>query len=635
MSGSPAPHRGRRLRRLRRAFLWAAIAVAVLATAVALALRPHPEPYSPGADPGANAEITRGLARDLPPDLPPIRLTDAATYAGVAFRHFPGRRSTQLPEDMGSGAAWGDYDDDGDPDLFLVNLAGPLPRGPGGRGDAEAASAKSALFRNDGNGRFTDVTAASGAGVGGIGMGAAWGDYDGDGRLDLAVTRYGTNVLLRNRGDGAFEDVSDASGIAGSAGFWTGASWADFDRDGDADLYICGYVRYRFDAADATHESRQYKAIVPYTLNPSTYPPERNLLLRNDGGRFSEIAKGAGVDNLTGRSLSAAWADFDADGWPDLYVANDVSDNAMFRNLGNGRFHDVSHSAWVADYRGAMGLAVGDWENDGDLDLFITHWIAQENALYVNQLGVIASSPAEPLHFVDLADMNGLGQIALDFIGWGTGFIDLDNDGRLDLFAANGSTFQREDDPSRLIAMRNQLFWNGGPDRGFFEIGAAAGEALAVENVARGAAFADYDGDGDEDIALVVHGGDFRLLRNDSERQGGALRLVLRGPRTRPASAPLRTSTFALGARVTLTAGGTRQLREVGTGPSYLSQRPPGEVHFGLGSAAAIERIEITWPDGSLQTLAGLPPNSIVTIVQGEEAAVRSIAGVRPLALGP
>jgi hypothetical protein len=623
------------LRRLRRIFLFVGIAAAILATALALALRPHPVPYAPGADAGANAEITRGLTRDLPPDLPPIRLSNAAADAGISFRHFPGRRSTQLPEDMGSGAAWGDYDNDGDPDLFLVNLAGPLPRGPEDPRETDAATAKSALFRNDGEGRFTDVTDLSGAGVGGIGMGAAWGDYDGDGRLDLAVTRYGTNVLLRNRGDGTFADVSAGTGIAGSEGFWTGASWGDFDRDGDIDLYVCGYVRYRFDPADASHESRQYKAVVPYTLNPSTYPPERNLLLRNDGGRFREVAKGAGVDNLTGRSLSAAWADFDNDGWPDLYVANDVSDNGMFRNLGNGRFQDVSHSAWVADYRGAMGLAVGDWENDGDLDLFITHWIAQENALYVNQLGVIAASPAEPLHFVDMADVNGLGQIALDYIGWGTGFLDLDNDGRLDLFAASGSTFQRDDDPARLVPMKNLLFWNAGVDRGYFEIGATAGVALAVENVARGAAFADYDGDGDEDIALVVHGGDFRLLRNDSERQGGALRLVLHGPRTPQASGALRTSTFALGARVAVTAGGTRQIREVGAGPSYLSQGPPGEVHFGLGSATAIDRIEITWPDGSTQTLPGPPLNSIVTIVQGEKPVVGSIGGARSLALGP
>jgi len=631
MTGDSAPNRGRRLRRLRRNLLFAGIATALAATALAIALRPRPEPYAPGADAGANAEITRGLARNLPPDAPPIRLSDAAADAGIAFRHFPGRRSTQLPEDMGSGAAWGDYDDDGDPDLFLVNLAGPLPREPQDSRGGEAAAGLSALFRNDGDGHFTDVTTLSGAGVGGIGMGAAWGDYDADGRLDLAVTRFGTNVLLRNRGDGTFDDVSAATGIGAPEGFWTGAAWADYDRDGDVDLHVCGYVRYRFDPADASQTSRQYKAIVPYTLNPSTYPPERNLLFRNEGGRFREVAKDAGVENLTGRSLSAAWADFDNDGWPDLYVANDVSDNAMFRNLGNGRFADVSHSAWVADYRGAMGLGVGDWENDGDLDLFITHWIAQENALYVNQHGVIASSPTEPMHFVDMADVNGLGQIALDFIGWGTGFLDLDNDGRLDLFAANGSTFQREDDPTRLVPMKNQLFWNAGADRGFFEVGAAAGEAFAVENVARGAAFADYDADGDEDIALVVHGGDFRLLRNDSERQGGALRVVLRGPRTRQAPSRLRTSTFALGARVTVTAGGIRQIREVGAGPSYLSQGPPGEVHFGLGSATTIDRIEILWPDGSTQALPGPAPNSVLTIVQGEEPAIDRVGPHAPV----
>jgi tetratricopeptide (TPR) repeat protein len=459
-------------------------------------------------------------------------------------------------------------------------------------------------------------------------MGAAWGDFDGDGRIDLFVSRFGTNLLFRNKGDGTFEDVTAATGVGAPEGFWTGASWADYDRDGDLDLYVCGYVRYTFDAALAGQTSMQYRAVVPFTLNPSTFPPERNLLFRNDDGRFREVGRAAGVDNPTGRSLSAAWADFDADGWPDLYVANDISDNAMFRNRGDGTFTDVSHAAWVADYRGAMGLAIGDWENDGDLDIFITHWIAQENALYENQLGTLVATPSEPMHFVDGADLNGLGQIALDFVGWGTGFIDYDNDGRLDLFVVNGSTFQREDDPSRLVPMTNQLFWNAGKGKGFYEVGAAGGGPFATENVGRGAAFADYDADGDVDIAMVVNGGPARLLRNDGENTQGWLRVVLRGPTAARGAARgaarHATSSFATGALVKVTTGALSQIRELGSGPSYLSQSPPGEVTFGVGAAKTIDRLEVTWPSGARQSFRDLAPRSTVRLREGEEPEARA-----------
>ena len=630
MTSPSAPaDRGRRTRRRRLLLLAGASALAGLATLLIL-LRPKPEPYTPGADQGASEEITRRLARELPAGFPRLTFTDAAAGAGLAFRHFHGTRSIQLPEDMGSGLAWGDYDNDGDPDLYLVNQDGPLAATPD---EAASSPARSALYRNDGGGRLTDVTDAAGVGARGCVMGAAWGDYDGDGDLDLAVTRFGTNLLYRNDGDGTFSDVSKASRIGSETGFWTGAAWGDYDRDGDLDLYVSGYVRYRYDPELAGKSSQQYRAIVPFTLNPSSYAPERNLLFRNDGGAFREVARQAGVDNPAGRSLSAAWCDFDRDGWPDLYVANDISDNAMYRNLGDGRFEDVSHSAWVADYRGAMGLGIGDWDNDGDFDIFVTHWIAQENALYDNQRetsretggrGEDSAGPAPPLRFLDVADQVGLGQIALDFIGWGTGFLDFDNDGRLDLFVVNGSTFQREDDPSRLVPMRNLLFWNAGQRQGFFEAGAAAGDALGVENVGRGAGFADYDGDGDLDVAVLVNGGDARLLRNDGGNAKGFLRLVLRGPRRSrgPRGGRRATTTFATGALARITAGGLEQVREIGSGPSYLSQSPPGEAHFGIGDAPAVDRLEIAWPDGSRQAFGDLPRNSIVTLVQGEEPAV-------------
>jgi hypothetical protein len=596
-------------------------------------LRPRPAPYTAGVEAASSDEITRRLERDLPPGVPPVRFEDAAGAAGIDFRHFRATRSTQLPEDMGSGAAWGDYDGDGDPDLYLVNVEGPLPL----PGAAPAASgARSALYRNDA-GRFTDVTERAGVGAGGCGMGAAWGDYDGDGDLDLYVTRFGTNLLYRNGGDGTFAEVARVAGVAGPVGFWTGASWSDYDRDGDLDLYVAGYVRYRHDPELARRTSLQYRAVVPFTLNPSSFEPERNLLFRNDGGVFRETARDAGVDNPTGRSLAAAWGDFDADGWPDLYVANDVSDNAFFRNLGNGRFEDRSHAAWVADYRGAMGLAAGDWDLDLDLDLFVTHWIAQENALYSN-LTAGEGSGGAGLRFLDVADQVGLGQIALDYVGWATEFFDYDNDGRPDLYAVDGSTFQREDDPSRLVPMRNLLFWNAGPRQGFHEVGQATAGAFATENVGRGGAAADYDGDGDLDLAIVVNGGPARLLRNDGGNASGWLRLVLRGPGRAASSARKggrHTNSFAVGARVLLGAGGVTQLREVGAGASYLSQPPPGEVHFGLGGAPRIDRLEILWPDGTRQELPDLPARATVRVTQGNAPVIETAAAAGPAATPP
>jgi enediyne biosynthesis protein E4 len=644
VSGGPTPRPGGHCRRARN-LMAAGAALFVAVTALLYLARPRPEAYVPGREAERGGEITRSLDRALPeaPSAPlavagaaeqgrgraaaaapgprpgrpgEVVFEEVAEAVGLRFTHFHGRRSTQLPEDMGSGLAWGDYDGDGDPDLFVVNQSGPLTLRPE---EVAASPAHARLFRNDG-GRFTDVTGEAGLAVRGTGMAAAWGDYDGDGRLDLFVTRYGTNLLFRNEGGGRFRDVSAPTGVDRFEGFWAGASWADYDRDGRLDLYVCGYVRYRHDPAKARETSRQFKAVVPYALNPSSYPPERNLLLRNEGGRFREVGKEAGVDNPTGRSLSASWADFDGDGWPDLYVANDVSDNAMFRNLGDGRFGDVSHSAWVADHRGAMGLGIGDWDGDLDLDIFVTHWLAQENSLYADESRSMKTTPEAPLRFVDQADLFGLGQIALDAIGWGTGFLDYDNDGRLDVYAINGSTFQEERDPSLLVPMRSFLFWNAG-DNGYFEVGTKACEPFVTPLVGRGASFADFDGDGDLDLAVVVHGGALRLARNEGGNANGWMRVVLRsGPA--PAGPGPRSTTFATGARLLLTAGGRTQVRQVGGQSSYLSQEPPGEVFFGTGDAPSVERLEVRWPSGRVQAFEGLPGRATVEIAEGGEPRV-------------
>ena len=525
--------------------------------------------------------LTSTLARGLPDDPPDVVFTDVTAEAGIAFDQFGGRRSSQLPEDMGSGAAWGDYDNDGWPDLFIVAIASPL--GGSGAEASPTGGARSRLFRNLGDGRFDDVTESAGIDHAELGMGAAWADYDGDGWRDLVVTAYGGNRLYRNRGDGTFSDVTSAAGLARDIGFWTGAAWGDYDRDGDPDLYVTGYAQYT-PGANAGVNLLQYEVEVPASLNPSSYRPERNLLYRNEGdGTFAEVAVAAGVDGVDGRSLSGTWADFDGDGWLDLYVANDVSDNALYINRADGTFENVSHAALVADYRGAMGLGVGDWDEDGDPDLFITHWIAQENALFSNRLSDGAGSEGRPLQFLDEADRYGLGQIALDFVGWGTSFIDYDNDGRLDLFVANGSTFQQEDSPHLLEPMVDQLFWNRGPDEGFFDVSGVSGDYFGEARVGRGAAFADYDLDGDMDAIVVNHGEAPSLLRNDGGDAGAWLAVAL------PAD--------PVGARVRVVSGGRTLVRWLGAQSSYLSQNGP-VMHVGLGDASSVDSLEITWPDG-------------------------------------
>lgn len=563
--------------------------------------QPEPEVYVPG---DRVEGITKSLDRELPKDLPTLALVEVAQESGIHFVHFWKSRSTQLPEDMGSGAAWGDYDNDGDLDLYICNIAGPL------RLSAEEIArspASNKLYRNKGDGTFSDVTASSGVGFKGCSMAAAWADYDGDGDLDLLVTNFGSNVLYRNDGNGRFSDVTQTSGLGSAQGFWAGASWADYDRDGDLDVYICGYVKYHFDPADSARAAFQYKAAVPFTINPSSYPPERNLLYRNErDGTFTEVAVQAGVDNPAGRSLSASWCDFDLDGWLDLYVANDISDNVMFKNAGDGTFADISHAAWVADYRGAMGLAVSDWDNDGDFDIFITHWIAQENAFYNNLLYTPANpkSKAEKMLFMDIADQVGLGQIALDYIGWGTSFFDYDNDGKEDLFVVNGSTFQDEKRPAMLVPMRNLLFQNRGEEDGFFEVGSASGAVFRRERVGRGAAFADYDNDGDVDVLVVNHSHRASLLRNEGGNRKNWIKIKVRAA---------GKNRFGVGAIVEVLAGGQKQTQQLGAQSSYLSQNPL-EAHFGLEKFTQVDSLRVIFPSGQSREIKSVAANQTVTV---------------------
>ncbi len=576
------------------------VAAVVLLSLLFLLLRERPDAYRAGE---TVEGITNVLARQLPGGHPEVRFVNVAKEAGIDFVHFPGHRSTQLPEDMGSGVAWGDYDGDGDYDLFLGNVAGPLTASPV---EIAASPGTNRLYRNNGDGTFSDVTSAAGLEYRGITMGAAWADYDNDGDMDLVVTTYGSILLYRNLSGGVFENVSASAGLAGSGRFWAGASWGDYNKDGFLDLYVCAYVKYRYRSEDAARTSRHFASDVPFTLNPSSYPAEANALFRNNGdGTFTGVAAAAGVLNEQGKSLTAAWCDFDLDGWLDLYVANDVSDNAMYRNRGDGTFEDVAHNALVSDYRGAMGLAVGDYDNDTDPDIFITHWMAQENGLFWNMVhSYDGGGPPGRMQFMDIADMLGLGQQALDKIGWGTSFFDFDNDGQLDLFVVNGSTFQDRQQPPRLIPMSDALFWQKSPEEGFYDTGPVSGGVFTEPRVGRGAAYADYDNDGDLDLAILQFGESPFLLRNEGGNQQNWLKVRLRGA---------KSGRDAVGAIVSVHASGKVQTRFAGSQPSYLSQNAP-ELHFGLGQQTRVERVTVRFPSGSVREETGVAVNQMVWI---------------------
>jgi enediyne biosynthesis protein E4 len=540
--------------------------------------------------------------RKLPPGAPEPRFTDVTKAAGLAsFRQFQGARTSQLPEDMGSGVAWGDFDNDGLDDLFLVSGGGPL-------GVPASQLAASVLYRNLGNGRFEKVEDFPDLRI--HGMGAAWGDYNNDGWLDLVVSGYDTILLFRNDHGHLVRDKTFPS----PKGFWAGVSWGDYNRDGYLDLYVCGYVKYKQGEPSTSTSSTQFGLEVPFTLNPASYEPERNLLFRNNrNGTFTEVAQELGVANPEGRSLSALWHDFDGDGWPDLYVANDISENKLYLNH-HGTFVDAGRSAWVEEYRGSMGLAAGDFDRDGDDDLFISHWIAQGFALYQSLLSEQKGmANGSELHFTDVAANMGVGQPSLQEIGWGASFVDFDSDGWPDLVVANGSTFeQKETSPRRLTPMASFLFWNA--QGSFFYDLAPWNRSLWQPHVSRGLAVADYNNDGAMDVAIVDQGEGVRLLRNDIPQGNWAeFRLHSRVP---PTGAPLG---FGDGATVIAWVGGIPLRRTVGSS-SYLSQ-DSHRVHIGVGAATKVDRLEVRWLRGHKETWTNLVANQVWEITQGEPDA--------------
>ena len=620
-----APALSSRKRRLRRTI--AALAAALLVgglVGVVVYLKSRPAQYRPDEQ---SDDITSSLAHELPPEAPEPRLADITREAGLAgFRNFTGDRTSQLPEDVGPGLAWGDFNNDGYDDLLLVSAGGAL-------NIPTEQLQPCALFENLGNGTFRKVEAFPELRI--HGMGAAWGDYDGDGFLDLIITGYDALILLHNEG-GTGKFTRDMR-LPDRKGFWSSPAWGDFDNDRRLDLHVCSYVQYIANDADRQKISQQIGTAVPYTLNPASYLGGLNALFHQRAdGTFVDVATELKVQNPEGRSLGGVWHDFDQDGWLDLYIANDVSDNVLYRNVG-GRFEDISHPAWVADYRSAMGLAVGDFDRDGDDDLHVTHWVAQENALYENLLinrharpsatnapatTKQVSSRKPPVMFVDIADQRGLGQIALPFVGWGTEFVDLDHDGWLDLLVVNGSTLEMDGPPpKRLQPQEAFLFWNRRGE--FFDNLAPLNKTLSEKHVSRGLACADFDSDGDMDFAIADLFEGVRLLRNDMAA-GHWLKMRLRSRNSAGTA-----NGFGDGSTVIAWVGGVPLRRSV-TGVSYLSQSSH-TLHWGLGPATRVDRLEIRWHAGATNFIEGIEADAFYEILEGDNQPRRLVADVRRL----
>ena len=542
--------------------------------------------------------LTLAIVVLTPTTLQAVTFVDATDEAGIRFRHSSGTRSSLLPEDMGSGAAFADIDNDGDLDLYIVNIRGPLTA------DTRVGSENNALYRNDGDGTFTEITDIAGVGHQGYGMGCVFADVDGDGNLDLYVTNYGANVLYRNNGNGTFTDVTQTAGI-GCELWSTGAAFADVDGDSDLDLYVCNYVTYDLKKLEQMQaESLQSGKPVPSALNPHVFEPQDNVFYRNNGdGTFTDVTTEVGIAATGGRSMQCIFSDFDNDNDLDLYVANDTSVNHVYRNEGNGAFTDVSNESWAADFRGSMGLAAGDYDDDGDIDLFISHWVDEENTLYRNLLKEDPSN--KHIRFVDESYSAMLAEVSIKQIGWGTALFDYDNDGDLDIFVTNGSTFQELRHPEVLIPQVDALYRNEG-NGSFSDVSESTGITGLPTRVGRGATFGDYDNDGDVDIFIVNNHAPPTLLRNEGGNRNGWLHVELIGT---------DGNRNAIGAKIQLKTADRTQLREVYAGDSYMSANS-FITEFGIGNATQVETLQVTWLNGNVQKLHNIPANQRVQVKQ-------------------
>lgn len=590
-----------------KAFRWslAVIAVAGLGIVVGVWLtreRPQDEVVIERGPVAVPSALDQGEA------MPAVAFTDITEEAGIDFVHVSGAYGAKLlPEAMGGGGAFLDYDGDGHQDLLLVNSdqwpeerSGPRPT--------------MALYRNDGRGGFENVTRGSGLDVSFYGQGVAVGDYDGDGDTDVFFSALGANRLFRNDG-GRFRDVTGQAGVAGSADAWsTSAGFFDYDRDGDLDLFVCNYIQW----------SRELDLQLNFTLNgedraygpPKQYPGAHSYLYRNEGaGAFRDVSAEAGIRVVNpatgspmGKALAVTFADPDRDGYLDIFVANDTVQNFAFRNLQGERFEEVGATSGVGfdnmgNATGAMGIDVGDFANTGTLGIGIANFANEHTSFYVQQ--------DDGWQFVDMSNAGGIGSPSRLKLSFGLFFFDYDLDGRLDLLQANGHL---EDEinqiqPSQHYRQPAQLFWNCS-ESGHSCFAAVDEERLGGLGrpiVGRGATYADIDADGDLDVLLLQSGGPPMLIRNDQGLEHHWLRVKLTGS---------GANRDAIGAEIELRSGDLVQRRCVMPSRSYLSQVEL-PVTFGLGTRETVDSLLVRWPDGETQEVEVAAPDTTLEVVQG------------------
>ena len=528
------------------------------------------------------------------------QFVDVGTVAGLTVRTVSGTPEKEhIVECNTGGTALFDYDADGDIDIFIVN-------GSRVGGFELGKEPRAALYRNDGDWHFAEVGKEAGVDHAGWGMGVSVADYNADGHLDLYLANYGPNTLYHNRGDGTFEDKAEKLGVDFSGWSSTGV-FGDYDSDGDLDFYLSNYIDFDPEYRPADMSFCSWRGIEVF-YGPRGMPGEQDRLYRNEGAGedwfFSDASREFGIVEHDYYGFAAMAGDWDIDGDLDIYIANDSTPNLLYRNDG-GVFRDVSlisATAYSEDGReqGGMGLASGDYDGDGDTDLFVTNFSHDNNTLYENNGRGF---------FNDSSFNSALGKESITYLGWGTGFLDYDNDGDDDLFVANGHVYPAVDrhDIGSTYVQRNQLFENEGSGS-FAEVGPMLGPGMQVEKSSRGAAFGDLDNDGDLDIVVVNIDDTPTLLRNDGGNSQNWLmvRLLDTG-----------LNTQAIGARVVLRQGQRLQTREVHSGTGYISQDDM-RLHFGLGQAKVIEQLEVRWPDGEIERLENIPANRLITIRRGE-----------------
>jgi enediyne biosynthesis protein E4 len=527
---------------------------------------------------------------------------DVTSRAGLQFQHNSGAYGGKLlPETMGSGCAFLDYDRDGWQDILLINgMDWPSHK-------RRRTTLK--LYRNNRNGTFTDVTRAAGLDVEMYGLGVAVGDYNNDGFPDLYITCVGQNRLFRNTGKGTFVEVTKASGLAGKLGFSTSAIWFDYDRDGFLDLFVCNYVKWSADHDVFCSLDGKNKSY----CTPEAYRGETCWLFHNRGdGTFEDVTARSGVFDTSSKSLGVAMLDYDQDGWPDLLVANDTQPNKLYRNQRNGTFKDVAMEAGIAfssdgKARAGMGVDVADFDNSGNPGVAITNFDNEMIGLY----RIIGKG-----NFEDVAIQSGVGRASKNSLGFGCAFLDLDLSGSTDLIAVNGHI----DDTVRNVrfgvgyAQPPQIFLNDGRAH-FRESASTVGGDFNVPKVGRGLAYGDFDRDGDLDVLMTTNNGRAYLFRNDVTSGNRSIRFHLAGT---------KSNRDGIGAVVRVTAGGVKQTRMVKSGSSYLSQSEM-PLTFGLGRRDQVDEVTVQWPSGKSESFKNLSAGKSYQLV--EDKGVKAIDG--------